>query len=827
VTTEAYRWFLQSIGIDPETRWLEALQAQDDARIQVLGRCADAIQTAEIPEEIATPIRLAVGGLADKPNVLWAVRSSATTEDAAEASFAGLYKTELGVPTEALLAAVKGCWSSLWEDRVVEYHLRHGLKDTPAMAVVIQPLINARAAGVAFSRHPISRRRDQIVVNAVPGLGNLLVSGEAPADEFQVAVSEGETSLAIVGCRIVQKHYEVRVAPVGIQAEELSEEEGLMPSLSDEDVHTVAKEVRHVEEKFGHPVDVEWALDQCGLWLLQARPITSIPSPGGFTNDESEWSRANFKETLPELPSRLGLNFLEDFMENIFLRDYRQLGCEVPLGVSAVRLYEGRPYINLTLFQSFVAQLGGDPATIHEQIGGEAPHMAVRSTRMPWWKLLRALIIVSWKIRRGAACAPAWFAETRRMETTHQAEQLVNLDPTELLTRLDAVGRRLKQCDLTFGIASGVSQGFQVLQWLLPRLIGEGWRAELNAAIQGQGNVISVIQVSRLQRLADLARDESSVRSFFLAEPWESGKITIQLAGTRFVQAFGEYLSEFGCRAVGESDVGVARFSEDPSYLLGVIRSYVRTPRGESVADIQARQERTRREALARIRRSCGVVRWWMFQVWYRRLCRYLALREANRHHLMFLCMASRQLFLALGARLTQRGQLKTREHIFSLTLEEIRELPRDSTKRGIQIVEARQAERDRHATVSVPDTLRLMDDMGAPADLLADHWRGMPISAGRVEGPVRVIRSAADLQRVEHGDVLVVSVIDPSLAVLFGLAAGLVAEMGGTLSHGAIIAREFGLPAVTNITSATQLLRDGELVEVDATRGLVRRITG
>jgi pyruvate,water dikinase len=303
--------------------------------------------------------------------------------------------------------------------------------------------------------------------------------------------------------------------------------------------------------------------------------------------------------------------------------------------------------------------------------------------------------------------------------------------------------------------------------------------------------------------------------------------VRVRLKGTRFVQALDEYLQEFGCRAVGESDVGTARFSEDPSYLLGVIRSYLRTPGNASVTEIQTRQERTRQEAQARIRRSCGVLQWFMFQVWYRRLCRYLALREANRHHLMFLCTASRQLFLALGVRLTQRGQLKANEDVFSLTLEEIRGLAQDPTKRGIEIVEARLVERDRHAAVSVPDTLRRVEDAGAQADPAVDHWRGIPISAGRVEGPVRIIRSATDLQRVKHGDVLVVSVIDPGLAPLFGLAAGLVAEMGGTLSHGAIIAREFGLPAVTNIASATQVLREGELVEVDAARGLVRRITG
>jgi pyruvate,water dikinase len=414
----------------------------------------------------------------------------------------------------------------------------------------------------------------------------------------------------------------------------------------------------------------------------------------------------------------------------------------------------------------------------------------------------------------------------KQLAATHRAERLADLEPAELLRRGDAVGRRLRACDLTFGIASGVAQGLHVMQWLLPRLLGEGWRAELNAALQGQGNVISAVQVFRLSQLADLAREEVAVLSYFLAEPWEPAKLRVRLKGTRFLQALDEYLLEFGCRAVGESDVGTPRLSEDPSYLLGAIRSYLRTPPDDSVDDLQARQERTRREALARVRRSCGAVRWLIFQFWYRRLCRYLALRESNRHHLMFLCTASRQLFLALGACFTRRGQLKAKDEIFFLTPQEIRELAQDSTKTGIKIVEARRAERHRNTAVSVPDMLSRMEDTGDQTAPPVDHWRGIPISVGCVEGPVRIIRSAVDLQRVKPGDVLVVSAIDPGLAVLFGLAAGLIAEMGGTLSHGAIIAREFGLPTVTNITRAMQLFRDDERVEIDATRGLVRRIT-
>lgn len=229
---------------------------------------------------------------------------------------------------------------------------------------------------------------------------------------------------------------------------------------------------------------------------------------------------------------------------------------------------------------------------------------------------------------------------------------------------------------------------------------------------------------------------------------------------------------------------------------------------------------------MATIHARCGrrLDRWVIFQWWYRRLCRFFALREANRHHLMYYSTAARNLLLRLGDRLVEDGLFTIREDIFFLTLEERQEVTAKGSGDWAEIVRARRADRDRWLTLHVPDTIRVWEEAShaeAPPSEPSDGvLRGIPISPGLVSGPVRHVRSTADWSKVAAGDIIVAPVIDPGMAPLFGIAAGLVVEMGGTLSHGAIIAREYGLPAVANVSGVTTRLKERDRVTLDAERG-------
>jgi len=804
VTTDAYRDALRDAGIDAALRWKQALDGTGFERDRLLDDCRQAIRSAAVADPLLQALR---SEISQRGGARWAVRSSATDEDADDATFAGLYTTVLDVPADGLRAAILDCWASIWTTAVVVYHERIGRREAPAMAVVLQPMLEPRSAGVAYSRHPVTGRPDVVVINAVRGLAEPLVSGRAIPD--QVVVRTGDTP------QIIERH----PADAGRS----------QPALQDGDALRLAEHIRSIEQKLGRPVDVEWALADGTLWFLQARAISPMRATAMLTEPMCVWSRANFKETMPDLPSPLGLSFLQEFMDRAILRHYRTLGCTMPPGLSSVRIIRGRPYINVSLFQFFMAQLGGNPDSIVDQMGGQLHPLPIRPPRLPLWRLIPAGLWMEWQMRRAARVAPRWFADIKQIAGEQTVDSVRSLPPAGLLARLDQLGRQLYERDLTFPTVGGVSQGLYVLRLLLERRFGLEGHVLLNTSLQGRSQVISAQQIFRLMELAETAGREPAARTFFLTAPWEPLQFRGRLAGTKFLRDFDAYLADYGHRAVGESDMMSQRFAEMPDYLLGIIRTHLLTPPARPVAAMRLEQDAARVAALRRIRAGFGwrVHEWLFFRWCHARLARYLALREANRHALMYFSMASRRLLLLMGERFAANRIFTSPDDIFFLTSDEIRGIVREAGPDWKTVVSARRAERERNASLEAPDTIvgtgpsETQPESGPSLGTLT----GLPISPGCVEGPARLIRSPDDRARVRSGDILVVPVIDPGMTPLFGLAAGVVAEMGGTLSHGAIIVREYGLPALANVHGVMRRLADGERVLLDASRGEVRRI--
>jgi phosphohistidine swiveling domain-containing protein len=827
VTTEAYDRALHAPGFSPVEQWQVALHSSGAERQRILAHCRAIIQNCDIVELTAQIVEQ-VRRLDVPVHRLWAVRSSATNEDRAHASFAGVYLTRLGIPLEEIGAAVKDLWLSIWDDRVLNYHAASGLSETaPAMAVVIQPLLEAEVAGVAYSVHPLMGRATQVMINAGAGLAAALVDGSATPDQYVVEINENSQPVRINERTLVGQTQALRMTDKGLRSVPLLGETVGCAVLSDDRLFALARTAKQIERAFGHPVDLEWLYDEHGLWLLQARPISGLTRPRQLTNDDCEWSRANFKETMPELPSPLGLSFLEQFMERHIVAPYRRLGCQIPEGISSVRVFKGRPYINMTLFYSLIAQLRGDPSVLTEQMGGEILARPPEVRPLGWFALARAGLAMTAEMKKAVRHGPAWFAEMKAMVAEHRLDRLRTVSEEEIALRLDVIAKWLDERELTFAIAGGVAQCLQALGRLLPRWLGGDWRALLNGALQGQAAVISAQQIVQLAEIVDMVRRDPSVMSQFTAERWDPDEVRRKLEGTDVLRAFNRYLDDYGHRGVGESDPMSPRFADRPDLLLAILRTQILVPNSASPADILQRQTMVRERALAEIRARFGwrFYRWAIFSWWYRRLCRFFALREANRHHLMYYSAATRSLLLRLGEQLVERGRLSSQEDIFYLTIGARADLLAGGLSDWQQIIQARRAERDRHATISVPDTIQDWHEVARGIDassVVASEgiFHGIPISGGQVIGPVRFVRSMEDWNRVCRGDILVVSVIDPGMAPLFGVAAGLVAEMGGTLSHGAIIAREYGLPAVANVSGVIASLKEGDQISLDAERG-------
>ncbi len=757
---------------------------------------------------------------------LWAVRSSATNEDDTRASFAGLYHTVLGVAGEQLRSSVQAVWASLWDERVAAYYERIGWSDSlPAMAVVIQPVLEARAAGVLYTIHPVTGRADQAVVDAVPGLAAGLVDGTMTPDQFTLQWNASTARASVQERVIAKKDRAMRLGTADVVEQELDSSERERPSIVDAECEALVQLGKRVEAALHQPVDIEWALDRQGLWLLQARPVTVLPTQAPPARAVCEWSRTNFKETMPEVPSPLGISFLEQFMDRFLMGPYRRLGCQIPSGMSSVRIYRGRPYLNVSLMHALIEQLHGDTSTLAEHMGGHTVSRPFPIKQLSPVALLRAGVLVAWWIRQASSQSDRWFADMKRMGLENHREAVQALTLGQVYERIQGLNEEFLRREITFGIAGGVTQCLQALGFLLPRWLGEDWRGLLNSALQGQAQAISAQQIVRLAELVKVARCDDAVRNVFESAEWDERTAGQRLRGTRFYDLFEQYLLDYGHRGLGESDIMSPRFADQPDIVLDVLRHQITAPTAQSPADIAARQRRIRERGCADIRARCGWIRWVVFSWWYRRLCRFYALREANRHYLMYYAGATRRLLLRAGALLTEQGLLDQAEDVFFIRVEEQAPLLSLEARDWRAVVASRRQARARDLQMVAPDQLiDGAEEASAERAPDAAGWRGVPISAGLATGPARMIQTLADWKKITPGDILVAPVIDPGMAPLFGIAAGLVVEMGGTLSHGAIIAREYGLPAVANIPGVTTQLRDGEIVEIDATAGTVRR---
>jgi phosphohistidine swiveling domain-containing protein len=841
LTATAYRHALQAGGFDVRRGWERARLASGPAQALLLEECRRRIMDQPLPPELLDDLSRQLPPVGAPEGAFWAVRSSCTAEDAEHASFGGLFRTSLGVRRENLPAAIRHCWASMWTLPAWAYGARADTgwgqgADPPAMAVVLQPLVAARSAGVGYSRHPVTGHSTHVVINAVHGLAEPLVAGEVTPDHYVVECPLEPVSARLIERVIAEKTLSRGVGPTGLRDEPLTGSLRGAPVLNDQEAIAVARLIKQVEQAMGAPVDVEWASDPGGLWLLQARPVLQGGGPAPLTVASCTWSRANFRETLPDVPSPLAVALLEEFMEACILVHYREVGCRIPRGLASVRVLNGRPYINVTLMQWLMAQLGGDPSEVTDLMGGEPVPSVPGAGRLSWRRLMRAGILIRRKLLQASKRAPAWFAELRRLGKAQAGPELEGLTEPELLRRLLELDEGLRAGDLTFALVGRVSQAFMALRFALEKRLGARWRPLLNAATRGTGAIISAKQIAWLIELAERARTEPAARDFLLEHPWQPEAFRSCLAGTAFLRDLDDFLAEYGHRAIGESDPMVPRFAERPEYVLGIVRGHLQAGSfrcGEAAGEEQAR---ARDASLAEIRKALAwrLPAWLWFRWWHDVLCRAQALREANRHALMHYLAGVRRLLLELGRKLATRGWLETPEDVFFLLPDEIRalvaELAGGPSRDWRMLVAGRREDMARHVEETAPEVVRPGRSPG-PSEVARDGadtpgtLTGLPISGGYAEGPVRLIRSPEALARVRGGDVLVIPAIDPGMAPLMGLASALVIEMGGMLSHGAIIAREYGIPAVANVREATRLLKDGERVAVDAVRGEVRRL--
>jgi pyruvate,water dikinase len=771
------------------------------------------VLTAEMPPEVAEALR-AISRTLD--GSLLAVRSSGVAEDLEGASFAGQYETILGVHGhEALLNAVRQCWASAFSARVAAYKHNKGQATYASMAVLIQQLVAADAAGVAFSANPVNGRRDETVVSAVRGLGERLVSGQASPDEWIVR---------------------------GMDAIRTSAPEN---AINESQARAVAEMARQAEAHFGSPQDIEWAIAGGKLFTLQSRPITTLPEPAPTPIPVPANPPPGFWERdSSHIPEPLSPMFRSAVLPAHERATYA-LSKELSLPMEGAQFREIGGWVYTRIIVAGGKDVSPPPAWLMPILVRVVPQLR---------RMVKGMVAAVREDRLGKS-VDRWYAEWK-------PDTIAGLDELKKVDRTSLADGELEQylSDVLAFVRERVhihmlvtAADFLVVEFALACQNLLGWDARKSVELLSGLSSQTTEPAYRLAELARLARERAAVRQL-LAQANQETPLRLAAVDGDFAAAFERYMQEFGYRTL-RHDINEPTVAEQPELILRLIRDQITSgydPQAEAAALGQRRAA-----VLAEARQllsSRPPENRHRFERALARAERAYPVREEHEFYLSNAPFAQlRYVLLEVGKRMAGRGQLDYAEHIMFLELEEARAAFRDRSDARATVIrrkgelawakahpgpasygkapppppsfdafppEARHLMRV--LMWQMQDMLPGQDSQKAePAN--GPGLRGLAASPGQYTGPARIIMSEAEFGKLQAGDVLICPTTQPPWSILFPTIGALVTDSGGILSHPAIVAREYRIPAVVATGNATSFLKDGQVVTVNGNDGIVR----
>lgn len=896
VTTDAFREVLARAGLD--RRIAERLAhppseggaSEGDAREggwseEEAARIQAEIRRLPVPPELEAAVAEAharrIGGAGgdgdDSPFV--AVRSSAAGEDAAGASFAGLHDSFLFVRgPEALWRAIRGVWASAYNPRALAYRASRGLPlDDIAVGVVVQRMVDAEVSGVMFTVDPTRGDLHRVVVSALFGLGEGLVSAGLDADTWTVdksaaraAERAGKGELpAVEGVTrgIADKEERMvldEAAGGGLRREPLPAELRSRPSLDDQRLYAVVTAGFAIETAFRRPQDVEFCFDRDGrLFVLQSRPVTAVEEDGPAAGNPLLWDNSNIIESYSGVTSPMTFSFIRHAYTIVYHCFAEVMGIP-PRTVRANRstfhnmlgLFRGQVYYNLhnwyrlvRLFPGFgynrefmesmmgvresTDLTGADadlrPASWRRRYLVELPAL-LRLVGRSLWNFLRIRRIVGRFEEHFRTCYARWTALDLRSLPPHELKALYEEMERELLWQWKA---------------PIINDFFVMIFYGLLKRLCERWCGDETGSLQndlvcGEGGIESTEPTKMLLELARRARRDEALRRHLLATP--PAELAVEMPhDPRFAEFYaevGRYLDLYGFRCIDELKLEEPSLHDRPDFVYQVLANYLARDDGE-ILDATAAEERERtirRQAERRAFRSLGRLR----RAVFRRVLANARLGVKNRENLRFartrIYGLLRQLLRACGEQLAAEGLLETTEDVFYLTLDELWDFVQGAAVttdlRGLVVLRRREFDRfredrdafpdDRFETYGLPYHRNRFESRPAADDTeAAGGLRGTGCCPGVVTGPVKVLASPADDASLA-GEILVAERTDPGWVPLYPAISGLLIERGSILSHSAIVAREMGIPTIVGIRGLSAALATGDEVTMDGSTGVV-----
>lgn len=785
-----------------------------------------------------------------------AVRSSALDEDGGEHSFAGQLDSFLFVPLPDVPDKVAAVWRSGFNERVMAYRREKGLSPLPSLpAVLVQRMVSADMAGVAFSADPVSGRRGVAVVSGVYGLGSSLVSGECDADTWRV-----DRRGNIIEERIADKRMAHRADPgshEGVSGETLAAGLEKLPCLNAEQVCAVADLARRAARHFGRPQDIEWAIENGRLYLLQSRPITSLaalPDPDGALNI---WDNSNIAESYGGVTTPLTFSFARHIYEEVYRQFCRIMAVPHEAIAANERIFprmlglvRGRVYYNLLNWYRLLALLPGFSTNrrfmeqmmgVKEGIPEEILDEAVATYRVAPWRdrlnLIGSVVGLVMNLRGLNNSIPRFYD---RLNTV-----LAIPDPPLTEQRPDELAAHYRMLEtqlLTRWDAPLVNDFFAMVFYGLLRKLTASWCSDdretlQNDLLSGEGGIISTEPARRVREMAVVAAANPA-----LTELLASGDVAAMNRGIAAHRELGPlyqaYLEKFGDRCLDELKLESATLHDDPLPLQRSIGEFARRINsGAAGAPLDEAAIRNAAEARVNVALAGNPLKRLIFG-WVLGQARS---RVRDRENLRFertrLFGRVRRIFVEMGKRFHADGILNDPRDIFWLEKDEIFGFVEGTTSNtnlrglaelrrvefnGWQNMEPPADRFDTHGMASHAQACR--STVAAPAVPEGDSLKGIGCCPGVIRGTVRVITDPRGAT-IRQGEILVAERTDPGWIMLFPACSGLLVERGSLLSHSAIVAREMGIPAVVSISGITNWLKTGDLVEMDGGSGVVRKL--
>ncbi len=769
-----------------------------------------------------------------EPHCPWgmAVRSSATTEDVQLTAMAGLASSVLGVRGgDELEHAVRQVWASALLPRALGHLASRGISDL-SMAVVVQSMVRAEVSGVMFTRPPPGTDervwgRDERLVNATLGLGAPVVNGAVSPDMIRFSARGG----VVRDATIAYKPRALVIGAAGPEFVDVGEEKARSPAISEVALQGLAQIASRLERVEDAAHDVEFAVEAGRVILVQARPVvgTGFPEGGG---EDTVWSRANVGEALPGVATPLTWSVARGFSERGFRQAFGSLGCSVPRDVVLVANVHGRFYLNTTQFMRIAAQVPGlDPRTLVSLGGGDGVEVLERQVRgvskvrflarMPATaaRLLFEQARLSDRVARHDRLAWRRYRERRELDLRRASHRAVERMLREAIAELDSTGTLMLAC-ASASLAAHV--GLKILLSLVAPGDADALARSLTAGVSDLDSARPGIAIARI---ASIARQQPE-----LAEQLADGRFDRieQICPGAVRNALERFLADFGDRAVREAELATPRWTEDHQSVLALVAASLRDVDPER-AHAPERAKAQAAQQLAALASMISPFEMRLVRGMVHHAQRTTRLRERMRAWVTRTLGSIRYLAMEVDRRLLARHPDLGPGAVFFCTMDELLQALHDDVWDGLpHLVRMRRAEHARDEQRPDPP----VTFVGRPPPVVLPpassfQLRGLPASGGVVEGRVRLLRAGHELQDgIAPGEVLVARTTDVGLTPLFLLAGAVVTELGGPLSHAAIVAREYGVPAVVNVAGATVALHTGDRVRVDGNRGIVERLS-